>query len=263
MAKARRESLGLWWAWIGAAVVVGLTICQLILIKYSESWAGLPSNLFGDSFGALNAVISGFAFVGFIITLIMQGRQLKLQRAELEDTRKELSGARRAQETQVQMGLQSSRVAAVAAILSQRAHLYDVTANQPQRQALLTEINRWTAELEAEITIMHYVGQPWLAANSMLHQAAVELQNGQIANPPISFPLNMPNDLPQGLAAASTSVDALLEQSFQVNSARQGHHFTDQNDPLKPVIRAWLFRAGECLRLAIQHAEEDVEEAEQ
>jgi len=261
MAKHKVYAWAGWWVLAGFFIVAVLASIQVAFAIKGKSWSNVEPNLFGDSFGAMNAVISGLAFVAFIITLIMQGRELKLQRAELEDTRKELRGARRAQEAQVQMGLQSSRVAAVAAVLSQRAHLYNVTANQQQRQSLLTEINRWTVELEAEITVMHYVGQPWLAANSMLHQAMVELQNGQLANPPLSFSLNLPNDLPVDLPAALVAVETLLEQSFQMNSTGGGQLFTDQNDPIKPVVRAWLFRAAACLRLAVQQAEADAEEA--
>src|SRR5687768_11808438 len=45
---------------------------------------------FGDSFGALNTLFSGFAFAGIIFTIILQKRELALQRRELEYTRKEL-----------------------------------------------------------------------------------------------------------------------------------------------------------------------------
>ena len=44
----------------------------------------------GDSFGALNAIFSGLAFAGVILTVIMQKDELNLQRKELKDTRKEI-----------------------------------------------------------------------------------------------------------------------------------------------------------------------------
>lgn len=46
---------------------------------------------FGDMFGAVNALFSGLAFAGLIITLILQKRELGLQREELEATRLELA----------------------------------------------------------------------------------------------------------------------------------------------------------------------------
>lgn len=40
----------------------------------------------GDSFGAVNALFSGLAFGGIIITLIMQKEELKLQRDQLAES---------------------------------------------------------------------------------------------------------------------------------------------------------------------------------
>lgn len=258
MAKRKTHRWAGWWVLAGLAVVAVLTIVQVAFALRGKHWSSIEPNLFGDSFGAMNAVISGLAFVAFIVTLIMQGRELKLQRAELEDTRKELRGARRAQEAQVQMSLQSARIASLAAILNHKFHQF--TAQPDQRQGINIEMNRWNAELEAEITSLHFADQPWNAANSMLHQASVELQNAQAMNPPITFPVNLPNDLPHGLPEALIAVGIILDQCFDANSSRQGQQFTEQNDPLKPVIRAWLFKARECLQLGIRQEQADAEE---
>jgi len=45
--------------------------------------------LFGDSFGGLNAIFSGLAFAGVIITILLQRNELKLQREELKAQRLE------------------------------------------------------------------------------------------------------------------------------------------------------------------------------
>lgn len=45
--------------------------------------------LFGDSFGAVNALISAFAFAGVIISFIQQKKELELQREELKAQRNE------------------------------------------------------------------------------------------------------------------------------------------------------------------------------
>lgn len=45
--------------------------------------------LFGDSFGAVNALISAFAFAGMIVAFVLQKYELKLQRKELKAQRKE------------------------------------------------------------------------------------------------------------------------------------------------------------------------------
>ena len=49
---------------------------------------------FGDKFGAINALFSGLAFAGLIVTLLFQKEELKLQREELAHTREELKGQR-------------------------------------------------------------------------------------------------------------------------------------------------------------------------
>ena len=55
---------------------------------------------FGDMFGAVNALFSGLAFAGLIITLILQKTELGLQRDELEQTRAELKNQRKEFEIQ-------------------------------------------------------------------------------------------------------------------------------------------------------------------
>ena len=45
--------------------------------------------LFGDSFGAVNALVSAFAFAGMIVAFVLQRYELRLQRKELCDQRKE------------------------------------------------------------------------------------------------------------------------------------------------------------------------------
>lgn len=50
--------------------------------------------VFGDKFGAVNALFSGLAFAGLIATLLYQKEELKLQREELQHTREELKRQR-------------------------------------------------------------------------------------------------------------------------------------------------------------------------
>ena len=49
---------------------------------------------FGDMFGAVNALFSGLAFAGLIVTLLYQKEELALQRAELKETREEMKNQR-------------------------------------------------------------------------------------------------------------------------------------------------------------------------
>lgn len=86
-----------WFAW-----VFGVCVCLDIWIIGAWAthwWAGEffthvkeeDNNraLFGDSFGAVNALISAFAFAGMIVAFILQRYELRLQRKELEAQRKE------------------------------------------------------------------------------------------------------------------------------------------------------------------------------
>jgi uncharacterized membrane protein (DUF485 family) len=54
--------------------------------------------LFGDSFGLINSLFSGFAFAGIIYTILLQRKELSLQRKELQETRLELKRSATAQE---------------------------------------------------------------------------------------------------------------------------------------------------------------------
>ncbi len=53
---------------------------------------------FGDLFGAVNALFSGMAFAGVIVTILLQREELRLQRLELRQTREELRRSAAAQE---------------------------------------------------------------------------------------------------------------------------------------------------------------------
>ena len=55
---------------------------------------------FGDMFGAVNALFSGLAFAGLIITLVMQHEELGLQREEISQTNDELEAQRKEFEAQ-------------------------------------------------------------------------------------------------------------------------------------------------------------------
>lgn len=82
--------------------IIGIAICLDIWIigaVITHLWAYFYFNgkteginakaLFGDSFGAVNALISAFAFAGMIVAFVLQRYELKLQRKELKAQRKE------------------------------------------------------------------------------------------------------------------------------------------------------------------------------
>ena len=71
---------------IGAFVVFGLWIgsaCIIFNIYPNLS----DSGTFGDTFGAINALFSGWAFLGVIVAIILQKKELEEQRKEIRESR--------------------------------------------------------------------------------------------------------------------------------------------------------------------------------
>jgi Putative phage abortive infection protein len=67
-------------------VIVGLWIGTFFLLKDKPDTS---RGTFGDMFGSINALFSGLALAGIILTILLQRKELKLQREELRDTRTE------------------------------------------------------------------------------------------------------------------------------------------------------------------------------
>lgn len=74
-------------------IIISLLIVGLL---YAANWyfvKCMPDRgTFGDMFGVVNALFSGLAFAGIIVTLFLQKDELALQREELKQTREELRG---------------------------------------------------------------------------------------------------------------------------------------------------------------------------
>lgn len=71
---------------ISLIVIVGLWLGTLFLLKEHEP---TDRGTFGDMFGSINALFSGMALAGIIITILLQSQELKYQRDELRETREE------------------------------------------------------------------------------------------------------------------------------------------------------------------------------
>jgi hypothetical protein len=81
-----------------AGAIIALWAFTLVAFNIPSNWQFIPvgdRGSFGDMFGGLNALFSGFAFVGIIYTILLQRIELKLQRKELELTRNVLEQQRR------------------------------------------------------------------------------------------------------------------------------------------------------------------------
>jgi len=105
------------------------------------------AGLFGDMFGALNALFAGLAFAGVIVAIFMQGEELSLQRQELQESRK-------AQEAQAKALIIAAQVNGHAVILANNTQLdgRDLSgraAYQIWKAAHLDKINQLTLQLDA------------------------------------------------------------------------------------------------------------------
>jgi hypothetical protein len=78
-------------------IAVGLVVISIafpfIVNHFFSNWQ--TSGTFGDTFGALNALFSGLAFAGVIVTILIQKSELENQRTELQLQRTEMQETRK------------------------------------------------------------------------------------------------------------------------------------------------------------------------
>lgn len=97
--KVEEDSFKPWVAWTVAIVICilvwlgGAATTRWYAVHCSESHddATEAMGLFGDSFGAVNALISALAFAGVLVTFRLQRKELDLQRQELQAQRAEFA----------------------------------------------------------------------------------------------------------------------------------------------------------------------------
>ncbi|MGC4076410.1 MAG: hypothetical protein QM702_05125 [Rubrivivax sp.] len=70
------------------------------------------SGVFGDTFGAINSIFSGLAFAGLLYTILLQSRELKIQREELALTREQLTSSAASQKEQAAYTLLAAQIGA-------------------------------------------------------------------------------------------------------------------------------------------------------
>lgn len=74
---------------VGAVVVFVIAALWLLTYALLKDLAPEDRGTFGDMFGSINSLFSGLALAGIILTILLQRQELKLQRKELADTRRE------------------------------------------------------------------------------------------------------------------------------------------------------------------------------
>ena len=86
------------WFRSGLKYALAVPITALIYGAAVHHLVGDGRGTFGDTFGALNAVFAGLAFMALVFALLMQQEELSLQRTQLELTRQELQKSAEAQQ---------------------------------------------------------------------------------------------------------------------------------------------------------------------
>ncbi|MDL2257051.1 hypothetical protein LJC06_02455 [Bacteroidales bacterium OttesenSCG-928-I14] len=79
-----------WFIWIGISIIIISIAYPFILRLFTPNMCIECRGMLGDSYGALNAVFSGLAFAGVIITILIQRTELNNQRTELKLQRDEM-----------------------------------------------------------------------------------------------------------------------------------------------------------------------------
>lgn len=107
------KSLSYWWL-LGlaiAVILVQLGLWYLLICSFgteTDPWA--VRGQFGDMFGAVNTLFSGLAFAGVIFAIILQSRELSLQRKELALSRTVNKAAAKAQKEQANLLEKASKI---------------------------------------------------------------------------------------------------------------------------------------------------------
>ena len=92
-------------------VILSVTTYAIFLIYITWPISNLTianAGAFGHSFGIITSLFSGLAFIGIIITILLQREELQLQRRELTENRKEFAKSADAQERSAQLSALSS-----------------------------------------------------------------------------------------------------------------------------------------------------------
>ena len=115
----------------------GWHICVIfvvVLVLWGFGWwvpsrvttNGAAAGQFGDKFGAVNALFSGLAFAGLIVTLLMQREELALQRDEMKQMREQYERTATAQEASEKVFQKQATATLIAARLQGFASIVDL-----------------------------------------------------------------------------------------------------------------------------------------
>ena len=116
------------------ASVVILWLAGAALVHFAPFLSNLGERgLFGDSFGAINALFAGLAFAGLIYAIMLQRQELQLQREELRLTRQELARSADAQEKSIGSLSEQNKLQTQTALLAAYTALLNWEMSRPAK----------------------------------------------------------------------------------------------------------------------------------
>ena len=129
-----------WWIVVGifSFIFIAWLITPFIYEVFFNSLE--KKGQFGDSYGSLNSLFSGFAFAGVIVAILLQRLELKLQREELILTRKELARTAKAQEESGTYLGEQAQVMKVTAHLNGLAAIIEAKSEQIEYMKKINEM---------------------------------------------------------------------------------------------------------------------------
>ena len=118
----RKNTIGWRKIIVGIFLIVMLWLLYPLILKFVFGTDAENLGLWGDQFGGFNALFSGLAFAGLILTLYFQSNELALQREELQLQRAEQKEATQQLEQQAkQLEIQAEQLKAQNRIASVQA----------------------------------------------------------------------------------------------------------------------------------------------
>jgi hypothetical protein len=100
-----------------AFVMVIVLWTAFLIITYVAFKDWNESGVFGDTFGAVNALFSGLALGGVIVAILLQSQELQYQREEIRMTREVQKESSVAQQGQLNMLATTARLNALSTIV--------------------------------------------------------------------------------------------------------------------------------------------------
>ncbi len=157
-------SIDFWISTKGVILIFGAVIAAWIgtpfLVEhlFSNNWD--QKGQFGDQFGSITALFSGFAFAGLILTLFLQSKELSLTRESVKAQTDELKVSSEALKKQVQE-MSNQRVEMEAMKEAQQAQV-DYMAKQAFENTFFQMLKLWNEHIEA------FGGRSKIGENSLL-----------------------------------------------------------------------------------------------